>query len=229
MVCSKVTYLSELEEMKRVLKVGRSYEVIVTTQEEGSSDQVRTNAAAIGLTMTEYGALMRVYMGSNTFANLLATGTLGINVITMEEVEFLAIAALRGWGTDEAEFGDEHYDQSMDFPFLNVARAWFLCEARKIVLDMDAVDEYGPAGHMSFLALPMESRVASKDIVPIERDRSPIVEALVMATRWRMAKGERKADLGTKMDSLLEVAKKDGNEAEMRAVRLLERYIGQGS
>lgn len=221
--------MSELEEMKRVLKVGRSYEVIVTTQEEGSSDQGRTNAAAIGLTMTEYGALIKVYMGSNTFANLLATGTLGINVVTMDEIEYLAIAALRGWGTDEAEFDEEHYDQSMDFPFLNVARAWFLCEARKIVLDMDAVDEHGPAGHMSFLAIPREANVTVNRITPIERDLSPIVEALVLATRWRISKDEKKAELERRIHSLIEEVRKDGTTAVVRAIGLLEAYIKQGT
>jgi hypothetical protein len=212
--------------MRSTFSTGKHYEVIVSTKREVPEGKGRPapNAAAIGLSMKNDGAHFKVFEDSDTFENLRSSGWFGINVIPIGKIDLLARAALTGWASAEPEFEDSEYEYVVGFPFLKAASVQIVCQAEKIEYS-DGSDEYGNYRYVGFRALSTHARSKDESVVPIERGSAPLLEALVLATRWRIAEGDGKKELGNRISSLIEKAGSEGNEAEKRAVTLIEGFM----
>ena len=181
-------------------------EVIVTTK----SGSGAPNAAPIGLITrrTEAGDLIysvKLYRGSQTLLNVLATGTLAANV-TDDMVVFVTAA-----------FGELRIADFTDFaavPVLKEANA-------RIVFSVTSEEEH--AEYVRFLLQPERIKINRKAVTAINRGRNAVLEAAVIATRMHRAQDERaKAEMREKIKKYRELVMKCGGPHEHAAMRLLE-------
>jgi hypothetical protein len=201
---------------------GKTYEIIATTvREKGKGTP---NSAALGIVRHGDHFDMKVFKGSDTFNNLRELPRLGINVIPVEAIDVLATAALRGWGSPEPEFDLDKYEQMRSFPFLKVAAIQIDCRIDEWT-ETTGKDEFGPYHIATFRAYPEAYRVVTEGQKPIERGTSVVLEALVFATRWKVATGDLKAFLCKRLKIYLDESIKKGGAANLRAVDLIDKFL----
>ena len=210
--------------MEQTFIEGRTYEVVVTTvREKGKGTP---NSAALGIIRHGDHFTMKVYKGSDTFNNLRELKRLGINVIPVESIDILALAALRGWGSPEPEFEADKYEQMKGFPFLKVAAIQMDC----LVEDWEesfGKDDFGQYHIATFKAIPGAYRVITEAGKPIERGTVAVLEALVFATRWKIATGELKNFLYKRLRIYLGETINKGGAANLRTVDLIDQFLKQ--
>jgi hypothetical protein len=211
--------------LERTFTEGRTYEVIVTTMRDRG--QGPPNAAAIGVVRRGQFLTMKVFKGSDTFDNLLAMKRLGINVITGDHIDMLAMAALRGWGSTEAEFGPEQYEDIRELPVLKFAAIQIDCAVEEWA-EKDGKDDYGHYHNATFNAIPQAYRVKDENGRPIERGTKVVLEALVFATRWKVAEGELKQFLWQRLKVYIQKALDLGGEANLKALGLINDFLAKG-
>jgi hypothetical protein len=203
---------------------GRTYEVVVTTvRDKGKGTP---NSAALGIVRHGDHFDMKVFKGSDTFNNLRELKRLGVNVIPVESIDVLAMAALRGWGSPEPEFDADKYEQMKGFPFLKVAAIQFDCRVDEWEETMGK-DDFGDFHIATFRAYPQAYRVVTEGAKPIERGTTVVLEALVFATRWKVATGELKLFLYKRLKIYMGEAINKGGSANLRAVDLIDQFLKQ--
>ena len=203
----------------------KDYEVIVTTVNKLGVLGDVPNAAAIGLKVRD-GLCLKVYKGTNTYDNLDEDPRFGINVVTQDEMDLLARAALYGWGSDEPEFDADDYEIFDGMPFLKAAAVQLSCEMK----DKDREkgnDDHGGYELMVFKANVKDKRFLRKDARPIERGSSPVLDALVDVTRWSISAPALKEVLREKVEKDIERAREDGSEAVGRAILIIEEFLSR--
>lgn len=211
--------------LERTFNEGKTYEVIVTTMRDGG--QGAPNAAAIGVVRRGQFFTMKVFKGSDTFENVLAVKRLAINVITGDHVDMLAMAALRGWGSTEAEFGAEEYERMREFPVLKSAAIQIDCSVEEWA-EKDGKDDYGHFHNATFNAIPQAYRVKDETGRPIERGTKIVLEALVFATRWKVSEGELKKFLYQRLKVYMQKTLDLGGEANLKALGLINDFLAKG-
>lgn len=203
---------------------GRTYEVIVTTvREKGKGTP---NSAALGVVLHKDHFDMKVFKGSDTFNNLSELKRLGVNVIPVEAIDILAMAALRGWGSPEPEFEPDKYEKIRNFPFLKAATLVLDCRVDEWE-ESQGKDDFGAYHIASFKAVPEAYKVVTEGSKPIERGTSAVLEALVFATRWKVATGELKNFLYKRLKIYLGEAINKGGAANLRTVDLIDQFLKQ--
>jgi hypothetical protein len=203
---------------------GRTYEVVVTTvREKGKGTP---NSAALGIVRHGDHFDMKVFKGSDTFNNLRELPRLGINVLPVESIDVLATAALRGWGSPEPEFDADKYEQQRGFPFLKVAAIQVDCRIDEWT-ETTGKDDFGPYHIATFRAYPEAYHVVTEGAKPIERGTSVVLEALVFATRWRVATGDLKNFLYKRLKIYMGEAINKGGSANLKTVDLIDQFLKQ--
>lgn len=210
--------------LERIFVEGSTYEVIVTTIRDKGRGQ--PNAAAIGAVRHGASMAMKVFKGSDTFENLGSLKRLGINIITIDAVDVLAQAALRGWGSTEAEFSPDYYENMRDFPVLKCAAVQLDCIVEDWT-ETSGKDDYGTFHVAKFNAIPQAYRVKDESGRPIERGTRPVLEALVFATRWKVADGELRMFLWQRLKVYMQKALDEGGRANLRAVGLINDFLAK--
>lgn len=208
--------------LNRMFEAGRQYEVVGTTL--GDRGKGKANAAALGVTWDGESFGLRVFKGSDTFRNLRGLRRLGINVVSMDEVHLIARSALVGWDTDEDEFEEDDYVHNRGFPFLKEASAHIDCTVD------DWTENYGQddigSYHVAiFKAVPERARVMKDGVMPVERSGNPIIEAMVMVTRWQVTEGRTREYLREKVEGLLDMARSDPKDSICKAVEVVEGFL----
>ena len=203
---------------------GKSYEVIITTVNKlGVLGEV-PNAAAIGTTVRDGELGFKVYKGTNSYENLEEDPRFGINVVTHEEIDLVARAALFGWGSDEPEFDADDYEVFDRLPFLKAASVQLSCVMRDIDHEKGN-DDHGGYELMTFKAVVKDERTLKGEVRPIERGSSPVLEALVDVTRWRISAPELKEGLKRGVEKHIERARGEGSEPVQRAILIVEEFM----
>lgn len=201
---------------------GRTYEVVVTTVRKKGKGA--PNAAAMGVVRQGSDLQMRVFKGTDTFDNLRKLRRIGVNVVTVDEVDLLARAALFGWHSGEEEFPADRYENLRGFPFLKAAAVHLDCKVEGWT-ETYGKDEYGSYHVATFKAVVERHRVVKGGTVPLTRDGSPILEALVATTRWRVSEGGVREFLRERIERALADAKAGNRQSDMRAAGIIEGYL----
>jgi len=205
---------------------GNSYEVIITTVNKlGVLGEV-PNAAAIGMTVRGGELRFRVHKGTNTYENLEEDPRFGINMVTHDEIDLVARAALYGWGSAEPEFDADDYEIFDRLPFLKAASVQISCEMNDVDREKGN-DDHGGYEVMTFGAVVKDERVLKKEAGPIERGSSPVLEALVNVTRWSISDPKLKKDLRAEVEKDIERVRKVGPKAVQRAILIVEEFMGR--
>jgi hypothetical protein len=148
-------------------------EVIVTT----ISSDGKPNAAPIGIIRHEGKLMVRVYNGSQTYTNIMETGLLAANMV-YDPVLFVR-SALSDVDDDVFEF--IRTDNVEDFPVIADCNAWMLFEA-----------EYNRENTVLVAELhPVTGTIRHKEIRPVNRAFNAVIEAVVLATRYKVFKNEK--------------------------------------
>ncbi|HOT07110.1 MAG: hypothetical protein A4E45_01225 [Methanosaeta sp. PtaB.Bin039] len=173
-------------------------EVIVTTEMDG-----RANAAPMGIIRNDI-ITARLFLGTHTYSNILATGTLVANVCH-DPVIFVQAAM--------AELNPEHFIREDDVLILREAEAWalFRCQTYRADILMPELEF-------------VKGRVVKVGLRSINRGLAGVIEAAVAATRYQ----------ALKVDSYLEDIRKIkkiihrcGGPRDIEAMDLLESYLDE--
>ena len=203
------------------------YETIITT------NGPHINAAAVGIQWTDSGLHMKIFELSNTYDNL-QNGQAGkgprkfcINIIDSSQIDMLCYAALRGWGSPIPEFPAEYFEMVNDTPVLKDARACIICEPAKSQIE-EVKDSFGKSSRMDMIASIIDVVQMEKgDFKPIVRGPAePLVDALVYATKFKIAKGSMKDKCRSKVEELLEQAGRPEDVAHTLTMEALKEYFG---
>ena len=147
-------------------------EVIVTTV----SSEGKPNAAPIGIIRRDGKLIVRVFNGSQTYVNVRDTGLLAANMV-YDPVLFVR-SALSDVGEDVFEFIKT--DNGEDFPVIADCSAWMLFEAEHNSGDRVLVAEL----------CPVTGIIRHQEIRPVNRAFNAVIEAVVLATRYKVFKNE---------------------------------------
>jgi hypothetical protein len=203
------------------------YETIVTT----SGPHI--NAAAIGIRRIDDKFHMKVFEMSNTFENLQngqeqeIPCRFAINLIDSSQLDLLCYAALRGWGSPIPEFPRESFEIVDDAPVMKDAFASIICETNESRIE-DVKDNYGRSTRMDVRARIVDVILNDPgDARPIARSPDePLVEALIFATKFKIAKGAMKDKLRSRVEELLEQAGRPHDVAHSLTIEALKEYFG---
>jgi hypothetical protein len=188
-------------------------EVIVTTESAAGLP----NAAPIGILteLDEQGKIqhfVKLYKGSQTLANVLETTTLAANV-TDDAVLFVKTAF--------EHLSEELYlSDFADMPVLKDANAW-------IVFTTVLIEER--SDYLHFQVLPRAVKINRKEVKAINRGLNAVIEAAIVATRFKLAKDEEEKEAMKKqLTQFQEIVEKCGGRREKEAMRILERSVHFG-
>jgi hypothetical protein len=203
------------------------YESIVTT------NGPHMNAAAIGVRRLDDKFHLRIFNMSNTFENIQraesdgGSGKFAINLIDASQLELLCYAALRGWGSPIPEFAAEFFEKQNDVPVLKDAAASIICTPEKLEIE-DIKDQWGSASRMELWADILEVLVRDPEgVEPIVRGPDePLLDALVYATKFKVARGAMKDKCRNKVEELIEQAGRPGDVAHTLTMEALKEYFG---
>jgi hypothetical protein len=211
--------------LEKTFVEGKTYEVVVTTlRDKGKGSP---NAAAIGVVRRGQDLHMKVFKGSDTFENLKGLKKLGINIITIQNINVIAQAALRGWGSPEAEFEPDQYENMRGFPFLKKAAVQIDCQAEDWT-EQSGKDDFGQFHTATFKPVPEAYRINDENGRPVEKGTTVVLEALVFATRWKVATGELKAFLQQRLKIYLDKAIELGGEGNLKSVDIIHEFLTKG-
>jgi len=184
-------------------------EVIVTTKSAAG----KPNAAPIGIIseiteQSERSYFVTLYKGSQTLANVLATGRLAANV-TSDAVLFV-----------ETAFDDLPRECFTDFaglPVLREANAW-------IIFTSELVEE-----RQEYLRFQLRSaavKIDQTEVKAINRGLNAVIEATVLATRLRIATEKReRQELRQELERCAAIVAKCGGTRENQALAILREKV----
>jgi hypothetical protein len=206
---------------------GRNYEAIITTVGP------HYNAAAIGIRRVDGKFQMKIFKMSNTFENIQDYQDnpdkcrIGINIIDSSKLDLLCYAALRGWGSPIPEFPPESYREVNDTPVLNDAAAWIICAPESSNIE-EVKDTWGKSTRMNLTAGIVNIQLNGREqIKPIARGPDePLLDALVYATKFKIAKGVMKDKCRSRVEELLLKAGNPTDEAHILTIEALKEYFG---
>lgn len=195
------------------------YETIVTTLNPDN----RPNAAAVGVRRVDEDKIkLNVFEGSNTFGNLKTADTFGINILEKDQYDLVVKAALKGWGDTEPEFEVSEYEYYNNMPFLKSSKCWIVAKIETSSLQ-ELTDEYGKTQVMEVVAKVQDLILHEKIENPLTRSPDlPLLEAAILATRYKVASGEIQQKLKVKIDNILNEIE---NENEL--VGLLTEFLNK--
>jgi hypothetical protein len=209
------------------IQVGKRYEAIVTT------NGPHVNAAAMGVRRVGENFNLKIFELSNTYDNIVkykdepGTTRFGINFIDSSQMDLLCYSALRGWGSPIPEFPEEYYENGRETPVLKDAHACIICEPVEDRIE-DIKDGYGQAKRMNLTARIIEIIINdTDDFEPISRNRGePLLDALVLATKFKIAKGSMKDKCRNRVEELLEQAGAPSDVGHTLTMEALKEYFG---
>jgi hypothetical protein len=209
------------------LSEGHWFETIVTT------NGPHKNAAAIGIRRVKNKLQMMIFEMSNTFENIQKGKEeqdhyrFAVNMISPSQIDLLCNAALRGWGSPIPEFPDEFYSDLGDTPVLKSARAWIICEPEEHHIE-DVKDSWGKSSRMVLIAEIKDVVLNEADeFKPIKRGpEEPLVDALVYATKFKIAKGSMKDKCRSEVENLLDLAGNPSDDAHRETMEALKEFFG---
>lgn len=181
-------------------------EVIVTTESAAGMP----NAAPIGILteLDEQGKIqhfVKLYRGSQTLANVLETTTLTANV-TDDAVLFVKTAL--------GHLSELYLSDFAGVPVLTKANAW-------IVFTSVLIEERSDYVH--FQVLPRRVKINRKEVKAINRGRNAVIEAVVLATRFDLAKDEQEKEaMRNRVAEYTETVEKCGGRREKEAMVILK-------
>jgi hypothetical protein len=197
---------------------GTTYETLVTTLNPGN----QPNAAAVGVRRVDGKLRLKVFEGSNTFENLRNVDTFGINILETDQYDLAIKAALKGWGDAEPEFESSKYEYDNNIPFLKAAKSWIVCNIETSSIQ-ELTDEYGKTQVMEIVAEVQDLILREKIETPLTRSPDlPILEAAILATRYKVTEGEVRQRIKTQIDDIL---KEIDNKNEL--VDLLSNFLNK--
>ncbi|MEM3445509.1 MAG: DUF447 family protein [Thermoplasmata archaeon] len=178
------------------------------------------NAAAIGVWKEGGFYFLRVFEGSNTFANLLKNEKFSINFVSKEQLHILLRCALVGHNNNVQELDTNAFLFWNDVPYLKESFSVIACvEHRELVFVEDWV---GRARCLLVRAREVQSFGELKGIVSRE-EFIPILEAAVLATKYLDASDRAKMEIRSKLDSLLPLI-----HGYVEEVKLIKEILGYG-
>ena len=203
------------------------YEAIVTT------NGPHINAAAIGVRRLDDRFHLKIFNMSNTFENIQrgekdeGIVKFAINFIDSSQLELLCYAALRGWGSPIPEFPAEFFEKQNDVPFLKDAAACVICTPAKTEIE-EVKDKWGAGTRMELTADIAEVLVKDPEgVEPIVRGPDePLLDALVYATKFKVAKGAMKDKCRNKVEELITQAGRPEDVAHTLTMEALKEYFG---
>jgi hypothetical protein len=219
---------SSTEQLEQLgIEEGRWYETIVTTN--GS----HINAAAIGIRRVGEKLNMKIYELSNTFENFQKAKERGedtrfaINIIDTSQLDLLCWAALKGWGSPIPEFPKDDFDTVSEAPIMKDAHVSIICQPEEQEIETFK-DSYGKSTRLKLTAKVIEIIVNDEDdFTPISRSpEEPLIEALVYATKFKIAKGAMKDKCRGRVEELLEQAGRPNDVAHTLTMEALKEYFG---
>ena len=181
-------------------------EVIVTTQSAAGMP----NAAPVGIiTETdeqgETKHFVKLYKGSQTLENVLETSMVAANV-TDDVVLFVKTAL--------GHLSELYFSDFADVPVLTKANAWILFTS---VLIEERSD------YFHFQVLPRAVKINRKEVKAINRGRNAVIEAVVHATRFDLAKDEQEKEaMRNRVAEYTETVEKCGGRREKEAMVILK-------
>ena len=201
------------------MELGITYETLVTTLNPGN----QPNAAAVGVRRVDEDKLrLKVFEGSNTFENLRTADTFGINILETDQYDLAVKAALKGWGDTEPEFESSGYEFDNNIPFLKAAKCWIVCKIETSSIK-ELTDEYGKTYVMEIVAQTQDLILLEKIKTPLTRSPDlPILEAAILATRYKVASGEIQQKIKDQIDNIL-----NNIENEKELVGLLTDFLNK--
>lgn len=210
------------------LEENRWYETIVTTSGP------HLNAAAIGIRRIDDNKFqMKIFEMSNTYDNIQNGKApdnkcrFAINIIDPSQLELLCYAALRGWGSPIPEFPPEFFEMVNDTPLLKDAHACIICEPKQSKIE-EVKDTYGKSTRMDLTAGIVDIILRDEgSFKPIARGpEEPLVDALIFATKFKIAKGVMKDKLRSRVEELLEQAGRPNDVAHTLTIEALKEFFG---
>lgn len=220
---------SEFTEMLDSLGIekGRWYETIVTT------NGPHINAAAIGVRRVEGKLQMKIYEMSNTYENLQKgesdrdAFSFGINIICPAQIDLLCNAALKGWGSPIPEFPAESFEMVNDAPVLKDACVWVICKLAEQQIE-EVKDSWGQSSRMDVIVHIKDIIIKkSENYRPITRGPDePLVDALVYATKFKIAKGSMKDKCRSQVEDLIEKAGQPSDPGHTTTMEALKEFFG---
>ncbi|MDF1558030.1 MAG: DUF447 family protein [ANME-2 cluster archaeon] len=179
-------------------------EVIVTT----ISASGKPNAAPIGIIRHDGKLMVRVYNGSKTYTNILDTGLLAANMV-YDPVLFVRSALS---DVDEEMFEFIKTDKGDDFPVITDCSAWMLFKA-----------ENNNGSNVLVAELhPIIGNIKHQMIRPINRAFNAVIEAVVLATRYKVFANEKYL---SQIKSYSSIIYKCGGSTENEAYDLIFRLL----
>lgn len=173
-------------------------EVIATTASESGIP----NAAPIGIIRNGDALWMRLFPGSHTRKNAIATGKIAANII--HDPVLYVECTFEDLDSDAFEYPD-----SMSLPVLKSTNAWllFFCQQSE--------------GNL-FKLTPVRGMIYDKPVLCINRGFNAVVESLVHATRYRLNGDRRYLDLIEHYDRIVQIC---GGPREKEAMMKLKEII----
>jgi hypothetical protein len=197
---------------------GTTYETLVTTLNPGN----QPNAAAVGVRRVDGKLRLKVFEGSNTYKNLKTANTFGINILEKDQYDLVVKAALKGWGDDEPEFELSGYEFIDNIPFLKATKCWIVSKMETSSIQ-ELTDEYGKTQVMEIVAEVQDLILREKIETPLTRNPDiPILEAAILATRYKVTSGEMRQAIKAQIDDIL-----NGIDNEIELVDLLTDFLNK--
>jgi hypothetical protein len=190
------------------LKPDIIYETIVTTINPDN----QPNAAAIGVQRVEGDNLkLTIFEGSNTFDNLKNNDLFGINILDIGQYDLAIKAALIGWGDSEPEFEQSEFEIYNNIPFLKRSKCWIVAKIESSSIQ-EISDEYGETRVMEIIAAIQDLISHEKINDPLtRRDDLPLLEAAVLATRYKVAQGDIQKIIRDNIQNLIDKTNKNND------------------
>ncbi|MAT69746.1 MAG: hypothetical protein CMJ58_09500 [Planctomycetaceae bacterium] len=186
---------------------GRVWEGVVTTRNVDGTVNVAAMGPIAGPKFDRL--LLRPFATSDTHANLLRDGCGVFHLV--DDVELLVRAALDRWD------GEPELAPVPEFaaPRLAACTRWFAFEVKWFA-------EASPRS--TALGRVVSHGLGKDEPGGLNRAKSAVVEAAILATRVHLLDA---AELRETLDQLAIIVEKTGAAAELRALELVLRYVGQ--
>ncbi|MFO8109476.1 MAG: DUF447 family protein [Thermoplasmata archaeon] len=156
-----------------------------------------TNTAAMGADIDDDLIRFRIFRPSDTAENLKKNKQFTFS-LTDDPIIFYK-AALTGYNSPQPELREEELIHRDIFYYPKKATRVFFCEVSS-TREVSTRDDYGTADILEVKAVVLDTQ---GDGPYIDRD-DPLVDAMVHATRYAIATGERKKELEERIEGLLD-------------------------
>jgi len=179
-------------------------EVIVTTR----SLDGKPNAAPVGIINDKGIFKVKVFNGSHTSTNVIDTGLLAANIIG-DPVLFVRCAL---GDLDTGMFTMIRTDTGITFPILAQSSAWVLFKADH------TSESTAITAQLSMIA----GNIINQELKSVNRGFNAVIEALVIASRYKVFKDETYLD---RIKSYGSLVNKCGGTSEKEAYDLIIEYL----